>query len=102
MNPSLIFFVNDKVWLLCHLIHSERKKLIDAHAFVLFSRKVDVFTHSNLNSGLHLHRKYLIRKWRMAHFVGCHQWVFFQLSRKRTQSQYTGEVTVNQQALTPM
>ncbi len=28
--------------------HSERKKLIDAHAFVLFSRKVDAFAHSIL------------------------------------------------------
>jgi len=37
----------------------------------------------------------------MAHFVGCHQWVFFQLPTKTTQSQYTSEVTLNQQALMP-
>jgi hypothetical protein len=28
--------------------HGERKKLIDAHAFAPFSRKVDVFAHSML------------------------------------------------------
>jgi hypothetical protein len=28
--------------------HRERKKLIDAHAFVLFSRKVDVFADNIL------------------------------------------------------
>jgi hypothetical protein len=38
------------------------------------------------------------RKWRMAHFVGWHQWVFSHIQKKRTQSQHTGEVTLNQQA----
>ena len=36
-----------------------------------------------LNSGLHLHSKYLIRKWRMAHFVSCHQWVFSNYHEKQ-------------------
>ena len=30
-----------------------------------------------------LHSKYLIRKWRMAHFVGCHQWVFSNFQQKQ-------------------
>jgi hypothetical protein len=80
----------------------EKEKLIDAYTFVLFSQKVDVLTHNILEShGLHLQSKYLIRKWRMAHFVGRHQWVFSNFQQKQ-HSQYTGEVTLNRQALAPM
>ena len=81
----------------------QREKNWMTHIPLFFFRGKSMSLHTAyLNSGLHLHSKYLIRKWRMAHFVGCHQWFFFQLPRKTTQSQYTGEVTVNQQALTPM
>jgi hypothetical protein len=69
--------------------------------FFFRGKSISLYT-AYLNSGLHLHSKYLIKKWKMAHFVGCYQWFFFQFPRKRTESQYTGEVTVNQQALTPM
>ncbi len=52
---------------------------------------------ANLNDNLHLHRKYVGRKWRMAHFVGCRQWVFsFSNIEEKEHSQYTGEATLNQ------
>ncbi len=88
MNQFLISFGNDTVCILRHIIlpqrETEKEKLIAAHAFVLLSRKVDILTYSilDLNSGLHLHSKYLIRKRKMAHFVGCHQWIFSNFQEK--------------------
>ncbi len=38
---------------------------------------------AHLNDNLHLHSKYVGRKWRMAHLVGWHQWVFFNYQEKQ-------------------
>ncbi len=84
-EPFSYFSGNNIVCLLRHMIHHKEKmieKLIDAHAFVPFSRKVDSLHIAYLNSHLHSHIKYLIRKWRMAHFVGSHRWVFFNFRKE--------------------
>jgi hypothetical protein len=95
-----LFFGNDTVCLMRHIIHNKERQrekswLTHMPLFCFHGKAISLHT-------AYLHRKYLIRNWRMTHFVSYHQWVLFQLPRKTTLSQYTSEVTVNQQALTPM
>ena len=61
----------------------EKEKSWLTHMPVFFFRAKLMFLHTAcFNTGRHLHSKYLIRKWRMAHLFGCHQWGFFNIQVK--------------------
>jgi len=90
------------VFLYCmnHRLKETKHWLMHIHFLCIFRGKSISVHKRHLNSCFYLLRKKVIRRWRMAHFVDYQQWVFFQLQRQTIQSQYSGEVTVNQQMLT--
>ncbi len=64
------------------LTEKEEKSWL-THIPLFFFRGKSMFLHTAcLNSDRHLHSKYLMREWRMAHFVGCQQWVFSNIQAK--------------------
>jgi hypothetical protein len=81
------FFGNDTLcFCITWVIHTERKKSWLTHILSFFFAESRCPYTTYLNRGLHLHSKYLMRKWRMAHFVDCHQWVFPTSNKNNTKS----------------
>jgi hypothetical protein len=79
------------VAIVCSFRYILRKKSWLTHMRLFFFRVKLMFSHiTYLNSELRLHCKYLIRKWTMTHFVGCHQWIFSNLQQNNTNSIHRG------------